>query len=171
MHRKQEVEGNMIETIMIDGKPIEIDSASGWTYCYREQFGHDILPDMLPIMRSIATAAAGLLSELPDESIEKELFSAKELKSVLNSDNAYVIQDAIDDLAGLEVTTVQNIFWALAKNANFGIAEPRRFYNTFDVFPYEEVLPKVIAAIIKSSSSSKNSKSLLAKMKLENPSD
>ena len=56
----------MIETIMIEGKAVEIDSASGWTYCYREQFGHDILPDMLPIARSIAVAAEGLLRELPD---------------------------------------------------------------------------------------------------------
>ena len=161
----------MIEIIAIDKKEIEIDSASGWTYCYREQFGHDILPDMLPIMRSIATAAAGLLKELPDKQIEKGTLSAKELKGVLKMTDAYVIQDALDEIAGLEVTTVQNIFWALAKNANTGIPEPRRFFNQFDVFPYEEVLPRVVAAIVKSSSSSKNSKSLLAKMKLENPSD
>lgn len=161
----------MIETITIDGKPIEIDSASGWTYCYREQFGHDILPDMLPIVRSLAIAAEGLLMALPDEDIKKGTVSAKNIREILKNVDEYMIQDAIGELAGLEITTVQNIFWALAKNANSNLDQPRRFFNQFEVFPYEEVLPKVLVAIIKSSSSSKNSQSLLTMLKLENPSD
>ena len=160
----------MIETILIEGKAVEIDSASGWTYCYREQFGHDILPDMLPVARSIAVAAEGLIRELPDDALENGV-SAKNVKGLLKNVDGYVIQDALDEIAGLEITTIQNIFWALAKNANVGLEQPRRFFNQFEVFPYDEVIPKVLAAIIKSSASSKNSQSLLKKMRLENQSD
>ena len=156
----------MIETIMIEGKAVEIDSASGWTYCYREQFGHDILPDMLPIARSIAVAAEGLLKELPDNALENGEISGKNIKGILKNIDGYFLQDALDEIAGLEITTIQNIFWALAKNANTGLEQPRRFFNQFEVFPYEEVLPRVLVAIIKSSSSSKNSQSLLKKMRL-----
>ena len=162
----------MIETIMIEGRAVEIDSASGWTYCYREQFGHDILPDVLPIFRSIAVAAEGLIKELPDDAMENGEISGKNIKGVLKNIDGYVIQDALDEIAGLEISTIQNIFWALAKNADNGLEQPRRFFNQFEVFPYEEVIPRVIAAIIKSSSSSKNSQSLLKKMRLvENQSD
>ena len=93
----------MIETIMIEGKAVEIDSASGWTYCYREQFGHDILPDMLPIARSIAVAAEGLLRELPDDALENGKISGKNIKGILKNTDGYFLQDALDEITGLEI--------------------------------------------------------------------
>ena len=57
----------MKKTILIEDQPIEINSSLGWLFCYREQFGHDILPDLLPLLDAALGALANMYEELCGE--------------------------------------------------------------------------------------------------------
>ena len=155
----------MITNIMIDNHPVEINSSAGWFYCYREQFGHDIMADMYPLIASIAAAATELMKNAVKKDDGSEEIKVSELVKHIDDE---VVQDAVVRLSGMEITTVTNIFWAMAKNAAQDTPNPRRFVNQFDCMPMEELVPQLFEVIINSSVSSKNSKSLLEKMKSAN---
>lgn len=144
----------MKKMITIDGHPVELNSSAGWFYDYREEFGHDIMPDLLPVLEALL----GTLAEL-QESAGEEL--------VLNDD---VVGKIIDALATAEITTIFNITWAMAHNADEKIESPRKWMNNFDNFPVDEVVPQLVTLILESSVSSKNATSLLQRVKGLNPS-
>ena len=146
----------MIKTIQIDDRSVEINTSAGWFYEYRENFGHDILPDIMPILESVLNATASVLSESGGKFNEKEILKAM---------NNELLVDAFMKMAGLEIITMYNIFWAMAKNANRKIEQPRDYFNDFDVFPMDEILPQMFVGIVDSSISSKNAKSLLEKIR------
>lgn len=152
----------MITNIMIDSHPVEINTSAGWFYCYREQFGHDIMADMYPLIASIAGAAAEVLQDAVKKNDGTEVIHVEDLVKHLDSD---IVQDAVARLSGMEITTVINILWAMVKNNAPDTPEPRRFINQFERLPMEEVVPALFEAIIESSASSKNSESLLKRMK------
>ena len=139
----------MIRTIMIEDQPIEINSSLGWLFCYREQFGHDILPDLLPLLE----AAAGAVSDFYEEN------------GVAKIDNA-ALEKMVMSLSTLEVLTIVNILWAMARNAG-DKRTPLEFANSFDPFPFETVAPDLFWTIVKSCSSSKNLQSLIDKIPME----
>lgn len=138
----------MKKTIMIADQSVELNSSAGWFYDYQEEFGRDIMPDLMPILEGLL----GTLAEL-QESGENEIVLTDE-----------VVAKIIDALALAEVTTIFNITWAMAHNADEKIPRPRKWINQFESFPVDEVVPELIRLILESSVSSKNAKSLLEKM-------
>lgn len=137
----------MKKEIKIGESTIELNSSAGWFYDYREQFGHDIMPDLLPILEGLL----GTLAELTDG---EDLILTDE-----------IVGKIIDALATAEITTIFNITWAMAHNADDNIEPPRKWANKFDTFPMDEVVPELVTLVLKSSVSSKNLKSLLEKTK------
>lgn len=140
----------MRKTIELEGQAVEINSSLGWLFCYREQFGHDILPDLLPLL----DAALGALADIYDG--EEEI-------NVLEKINDETASRIVLALSSLEILTVANILWAMAKNAG-ETRNPNQWINDFEVFPFDVVVPETFKAIIESSVSSKNSKRLLEKI-------
>lgn len=43
----------MKRTFDFEGIPVELNSSMGWFLIYREQFGHDILPDLMPAIDAV----------------------------------------------------------------------------------------------------------------------
>ena len=77
-----------------------------------------------------------------------------------------LIEKAIITLSGVELLTVVNIVWAMAKNEDPTLKEkPQEWVNQFDVFPYDIVVKEIAEVIIESSVSSKNSQRLLSNLK------
>ena len=147
----------MIKTITLGGQPVEINSSMGWLYLYRNQFGHDILPDVMPLIEAVV---AGIGDYYSVAARDGEL-DAKDVVDLMNSD---AIVEMFIKLAGLEFTTLLNIFWALAKNGNRKIPAPEEFVNGFDRLPIDELAPALLYVIVDSSVSSKNAKSLLPRL-------
>ena len=85
---------------------INMDSSIGWLLIYRENFGRDILPDILPMISAAVELIFGGINE------EGEVTLAT-LRENIDSDT---VTNAMIQLSGLEITTVINIVWALAKN-------------------------------------------------------
>lgn len=152
----------MIREIRIEDKKIEIDSSAGWLYEYRDRFGHDILPDIMPIIESVLAAGISVLQESGGEVNEKTIMDA------LNND---ALVEAFIKVSGMETLTIFNIFWAMAYNANDKIPGPKEFFNQFERFPLDIVVPALFYTIIDSSISSKNAERLLTRLRELSPSD
>lgn len=144
----------MKKTITIDGHPVELNSSAGWFYDYREEFGHDIMPDLLPVLEALL----GTLAELRENAGEELVLTDE------------VVGKIIDALATAEITTIFNVTWAMAHNADEKIESPRKWMNNFDNFPVDEVVPQLVTLILESSVSTKNATSLLQRVKGLNPS-
>ncbi len=137
----------MIKTINIDDShSIELNCSMGWLLIYRSQFGKDILPELLPAIE------AGV------EFITSVLKGTKEVdvKSIIDNIDSDSISDAFITLSGLELVTVLQIAWAMAKNNDRGIPSLEEWVNQFETFPIDVIVPEIVKAIAESSVSTKN---------------
>lgn len=149
----------MKKTIKIDDEQkFEINSSSGWLYAYQEQFGHDVLPVLLPAAEALLQTMADLMKDSKSDNVGDILAAADE----------ETISNAFITLSGMQLTTVTNIVWAMAKNANDSIESPREWLNSFDVFPWDIVVPQVLGAALEACISKKKFKKLKETIKIPN---
>ena len=141
---------------------MEINSSVGWLYAYRNRFGHDILPDLMPLVESILAAMASILEE------SKGNINADTIRDAFNND---ALIDAFIKIAGMELLTVYNILWAMAYNADRSIPAPDEYFNRFEKLPIDIIVPELLYAVVDSSVSSKNAERLLGRLKKAIPSD
>lgn len=138
---------------------INMDSSIGWLLIYRENFGRDILPDILPMISAAIDLIAGGIDEKGEVTIA----------SFVENMDSDTVANAMIQLSGLEITTVINIVWALAKNyakKNGETLEPVDIWaDQFDEFPLDVIVPAAVKLIVTSSVSSKNLRSLQMKTK------
>lgn len=142
----------MEKTIVIDGKDVKLNNNGAWALEYQEQFGKDILPVMLPLIATMGEGFASIISEASGEKV-----TASELAGALQGRT----MDILLPLVQVEfVDMVYNVTWALAKNADQDIPEPKKWIRQFDTFPLDVVVPEVYGMIIQGFASSKNLKRL-----------
>lgn len=128
-----------------DEQSFEINSSSGWLYTYQEQFGHDVLPVLLPAIEALLQAFADMVKDSKTDN----------MSDILKSADEETISNMFITLAGMQLTTVTNIVWAMAKNADDNIQNPKEWINSFDVFPWDIVIPQVLMATLESCVSKK----------------
>ena len=149
----------MKKTIKIDDEQkFEINSSSGWLYAYQEQFGHDVLPVLLPAAEALLQTMADLMKDSKPDNVADILAAADE----------ETISNAFITLSGMQLTTVTNIVWSMAKNANDSIESPREWLNSFDVFPWDIVVPQVLSAALEACISKKKFEKLKETIKIPN---
>ena len=126
----------MKKVIKIDkNTQIKINTAMNWAFIYREYFGHDIIPDLVPALDAFTHMFVGLVN---GDDIDEDNF----------------------DLYGLEVTTLYQIIWALAKNEDNDIPDIEKWLHGFDKFPLDIILPDVIEALSQTMMSTKKAELL-----------
>ena len=144
--------GTMEKTIVIDGIDVKLNNNGAWAIEYRDQFGKDILPVMLPLVASLAEGFASILAEAGGDDL-----SAMKAAEALQGRT----MDILLPLVQVEfVDMVYNVTWALAKNADPDIPEPKKWIRQFDTFYLDEIVPEVYGMILKGFTSSKNLKRL-----------
>lgn len=151
----------MVKTIRIGEKEVTLNNNIGWAMIYREQFGHDIIPTLMPLLASFLDILGGLLDEVKGNNIQ-----VKDFVKVLNSDKLF---DAVIHASGLEFVELINITWSLAKCHDDSITEPNRWIREFEEFPVDIVAPEVFKMIASGVVSSKNLERVLG-MIPQNPS-
>lgn len=152
----------MIKTINLgNGQSLEINSSGGWLYVFQEQFGFDVLPLLMPALEA-GLKAVGIAVQGADGNDKIEA-----TQMLANFDDES-INEIMMSFSGLQLTTLLNIVWAMAKNANDNIPEPKVFYNSFDEFPSDLVIPEVVRQIINTTISKKNRVKIAARMKAMN---
>ena len=138
----------MEKTITIDNKEVRLNNNAAWAMEYRDQFGRDIVPVLLP---AVATMIEGL-SSLFNEADDIQNITAKTLAEALEG-RAMEILLPMYQIELVDV--VINVTWALAKCADENIPDPKRWIRQFDEFPLDIIVPEVYEMIMKGFSSSK----------------
>lgn len=152
----------MIKTITIDDKDIVLDNNVGWTLIYRDQFGRDIIPAIMPLLTGALDVVSGIFQEAGD----KKEITIENLAKLADGD---ALINAMIHIGGFEFVDFINITWALAKNADDSIPEPNIWLKQFDEFPIDVIGPEVVKLIFKGMVSSKNLERLNGLMKNVQP--
>ena len=141
----------MIKTIKLnDEKELTLSNNLAWATIYRDQFGHDIVPDVMPIL----SAVLRLINEVKDYTDVNQL-----IKTV----NFYTLQDTLIELCAFQFTDFRNLVWAFAKAYDENTEAPEKWVRQFDEFPLDIIVPAVFELLTKGMISSKNLKSLQRK--------
>ena len=143
----------MIKTLKIEGKEVRLDNNIDWAMIYRDQFGTDIIPALMPLFAS----AMDIFSELLKKTGKSKEINVNEILAEVDGES---LINAVIHLSSFEFVDFINIVWALAKNADDSIPEPRMWVKQFDTFPLDEIAPEVVKLIAKGVISSKNLKRL-----------
>ena len=142
----------MEKTIKIGKQEVRLSNNIGWALIYRDQFGQDIIPTLMPLLAGLLDIVGGLLKDKKADEI-----TVADLAGMTDGDammNAYV------HLGGVEFTDFINVTWALAKCADDSIPEPAIWVRQFEEFPIDVIGPTVFSMIFRGVVSSKNLKRL-----------
>ena len=142
----------MEKTIKIGKQEVRLNNNVAWTMEYRDQFGKDIIPALMPVLASMIEGVSSVIAEAGADKIEIESFAtAIEGRSM----------DILLPMFQVEfVDTIINVTWAMAKAADENIDPPKRWVRQFETFPLDVIVPAVYEPIFKGFVSSKNLKRL-----------
>lgn len=153
----------MQKTIKLDSKhSIRLSNNVGWMMEYRDQMGHDIVPDLIPLLNGAIDIAVEV-----SKASKTAGTSAMEILAAIGTDK---LQDALFDLSGLEAVDLINITWAMAKAADEDLPEPREWVREFETFPLDIIVPAVVELLFSCMVSSKNLKRLRSSLQDVKPS-
>ena len=138
----------MKKVITIGDKDIELNNNVAWVMEYRDQFGKDIVPSLMPLLATMIEGFASVISEAGGDKLDVSSFaSAVEGRAM----------EILLPMFQIEmVDVVINVLWAMAKASDDNIAPPKQWVKQFDEFPLDVVVPAVYELILKGFVSSKN---------------
>lgn len=138
----------MEKVIKIGEHEVKLNNNVAWTMEYRDQFGKDIIPALMPVLASMIEGVSSVIAEAGADKIEIEsLATAIEGRSM----------DILLPMFQVEfVDTIINVTWAMAKAADENIEPPKRWVRQFESFPLDVIVPSVYELIFKGFVSSKN---------------
>lgn len=152
----------MEKTIKIDSKTsLKLSNSVAWMMLYRDQFGRDIVPVLIPALTAVTDIAVEVNKAVQNGATPTQIVSA------LDTD---IVKDALVEASGLEFVDLLNIIWAMAKAADDDIDEPIIWIRQFDKFPLDTILPVVFDMILSCMVSTKNLKRLRTSMQSLKPS-
>lgn len=138
----------MKKIITIGDKEVELNNNVAWVMEYRDQFGKDIVPSLMPLLATMVEGFASVISEAGGDKLDvSSLASAVEGRAM----------EILLPMFQIEmVDVVINVLWAMAKASDDNIAPPKQWVKQFDEFPLDVVVPAVYELILKGFVSSKN---------------
>lgn len=148
----------MTKTIDINNElSLTLSNKTAWAMYYRDQFGIDIIPTLMPML----AAAAVLIGEIAETTENSSDVEFSDVAKIINSDS---MAEAFIKLSGIEFVDFLNVTWSLAKAADPGIEEPKKWILQFDEFPMDLIGPAVIELIFKGLVSTKKAQWLQEKL-------
>ena len=139
----------MEKTVKIGKKSVKLNNNIGWCFIYRNQFGQDIVPTLMPLLAGTLDVVGGLVNEVGTDTD----IGVKEIAGVIGTD---AMRDALVHLSAMEFVDFVNITWAMAKCADADIPEPTEWVKSFDTFPMDTLAPVLFELIFSGVTSSKN---------------
>jgi hypothetical protein len=142
----------MEKVIKIGKQEVKLNNNVAWTMEYRDQFGKDIVPTLMPVLASMIEGVSTIISETGKSEI-----SVSDVAETLQGRTMEILLPMFQ----VEfVDVVINVTWAMAKAADENIAPPKQWVKQFEEFPLDTVAPAVYELVIKGFISSKNLKRL-----------
>lgn len=119
---------------------------------YRDQFGKDIVPALMPVIASAVEGISTVISEADTDSV-----SYADIAEALRGRSL----DILLPLFQVEfVDVIINVTWAMAKAADENIAPPKQWVRQFEEFPLDVIGPAIYDLVISGFISRKNRKRL-----------
>lgn len=143
----------MEKIIKIGKQEVRLNNNVAWTMEYRDQFGKDILPAVMPLLASMIEGVSTIMA---DAGKDEELTTA----SIAEALEGKTIDVLLPMFQAEFVDLVVNVTWAMAKVADESIEPPKRWVRQFEEFPLDVVGPAVYDLVLKGFVSSKNLKRL-----------
>lgn len=140
----------MEKVIKIGKQEVKLSNNVAWAMEYRDQFGKDIVPALLPLLGSVMEMVATVASDNPETNIGDIIasFEGRAMDILLPMFQVEFVDVAV------------NITWAMAKAADEDIDPPKKWVRQFETFPLDVVMPTVFEMVLKGFVSSKNLKRL-----------
>lgn len=139
----------MEKIIKIGKQEVRLNNNVSWTMEYRDQFGKDILPTIMPI---VASAIEGVSAVAAEADNNGELT----ISSIARSLEGRMVDVLLPMFQAEFVDLVVNVTWAMAKAADETIDPPKKWVRKFDEFPLDVIGPAVFDMVLKGFVSSKN---------------
>lgn len=142
----------MEKVIKIGKQEVKLSNNVAWTMEYRDQFGKDIVPALMPVLASMIEGVSTVVSDAGGSDINlADIAGALQGRTM----------DVLLPMFQVEfVDTVINVTWAMAKAADDSILPPKQWVRQFEEFPLDAVGPAVYDLVIRGFVSSKNLKRL-----------
>lgn len=141
----------MEKIIKIGKQEVRLNNNVAWTMEYRDQFGKDIVPAIMPLIASMIEGVSTVIAESGNEITTKTLAEAVQGRA---------LEVMLPMFQAEFVDLIINVTWAMAKAADENIEPPKRWVRQFDSFPLDIVGPAVFDMVLKGFVSSKNLKRL-----------
>ena len=142
----------MEKVIKIGKQEARLNNNVAWTMEYRDQFGKDIVPALMPVVASMIEGVSAVVGDTGTTDIKLE-----DLATALQGRT----MDVLLPMFQVEfVDVIINVTWAMAKAADETIAPPKQWVRQFDEFPLDIIGPAVYELVVKGFVSSKNLKRL-----------
>jgi hypothetical protein len=137
----------MEKIIKIGKQEVRLNNNVAWTMEYRDQFGKDIVPTIMPLLASVIEGISTVIAESGNEI---------NISTIAEAIQGRTIDIMLPMFQAEFVELVVNTTWAMAKAADEGIAPPKQWVRQFEEFPIDIVGPAVFDLILKGFISSKN---------------
>ena len=142
----------MEKVIKIGKQEVRLNNNVAWTMEYRDQFGKDIVPTLMPVLASMIEGVSTVIAETGKTEI-----TMTDLAEALQGRTL----DVLLPMFQVEfVDTIINVTWAMAKVADEDIEPPKKWVRQFETFPIDVIAPAVYELVLKGFVSSKNLKRL-----------
>ena len=142
----------MEKVIKIGKQEVQLNNNVAWTMEYRDQFGKDIVPALMPVIASMIEGVSTVVSDAGGSDINlTDIAGALQGRTM----------DVLLPMFQVEfVDVIINVTWAMAKAADENVLPPKQWVRQFDEFPLDVVGPAVYDLVIRGFVSSKNLKRL-----------
>ena len=139
----------MEKIIKIADKEVRLNNNVAWTMEYRDQFGKDILPAIMPL---VASMVEGVSTVMADATNNGEITTS----SIAEALEGRTMDILLPMFQAEFVDLVINVTWSMAKAADESIDPPKKWVRQFAEFPLDVVGPAVLDLALKGFVSSKN---------------
>ena len=142
----------MEKVIKIGKQEVRLNNNVAWTMEYRDQFGKDIVPALMPVIASLIEGVSTIVAETGKSEIS--------VSDIADAIQGRAMEVLLPMFQVEFVDVVINVTWAMAKAADENIAPPKQWVKQFETFPLDVVAPAVYDLVLKGFVSSKNLKRL-----------
>ena len=142
----------MEKVIKIGKREVKLNNNVAWTMEYRDQFGKDIVPALMPVIASMIEGVSTIVAETGKSEIS--------VSDIADAIQGRAMEVLLPMFQVEFVDVVINVTWAMAKAADENIAPPKQWVKQFETFPLDVVAPAVYDLVLKGFVSSKNLKRL-----------
>lgn len=138
----------MEKIINIEGVDLKLNNQAAWTMEYKDQFGKDIVPVLMPLVSAMVEGLASVIADTDGTNLtSKDIAEAFQGRAV----------DILLPMYQVEfVDIIINVTWAMAKCADENIPEPKRWIRQFEKFPVDIICPEIYELAMTGFVSSKN---------------